>query len=192
MLGGGCGVFIHRALHGRIGGKRSRLAIDSSVADGVRVLQVVGVPMRHLLRHLIHHTLCAVEVTWPLLVLPLGLCNLYLPRLWRLQHGLAPSRGHHLECDNRRQLLPAHGDIHGSEHRALAVVLTHARVRTPHLARYKAKHMAGVAVLGHAHPSLLLSQHVADRGQHWYGGGAAQKGRGVCGAGDGSRHVSCV
>lgn len=198
MLGGGCGVFIHRALHGRIGGKRSRLALNSSMTDCVRVLQGVGEPVCHLLRQLVHHTLCAVEVAWPLLgmtltlVLPLGLCNLYLPRLWLLQHCLASSGGHHLECDNGRQLLPAHGDIHGSEHRPLAVVLTHARVRTPHLVWYKAKHMASIAVLGHAHPALLLSQHVADRGQHWSGGGAAQEGRGVCSGGDCSGHIACV
>lgn len=203
MLGGGCGVLIHRALHGRIGGQRPRLALDptvASVADGVGVLQGVGEPVRHahLLGNLVHYTLGAMEVAWPLLgvtlilVLPLGLCDLYLPRLWLLQYGLASSRGHHLERDNGRQLLSAHGDIHGGQHRALAVVLAHAGVRSPHLVRYKAEHVAAVAVLGHAHPALLLPQHVADGGQHWSGGRAAQEGRGVCCGGDGAGHVACV
>lgn len=203
MLGGGCGVLINRALHGRIGGQRPRLALEptvASVADGVGVLQGVGEPVRHahLLWHLVHHTRGAVEVARPLLgvtlilVLPLGLCDLYLPRLRLLQDGLASSRGHHLECDNGRQLLSAHGDIHGRQHRGLAVVLAHARVRSPHLVRHEAEHVAAVAVLWHAHPALLLSQHVADRGQHWSRGWAAQEGRGVCCGGDGCGHVACV
>lgn len=172
MLGGGCGVFIHRALHGRIGGQRSRLAFNSPVADSVRVLQAVGEPLRHahLLRHLVHHTLAAVDVAWRLLgatltlVLTLGLCDLYLPLLLLLEHSLATSGSHHLEGDNGRQLLSAHGDIHGGQHRTLAVVLTHTRVRSPHLVWYETKHVAAIAVLGHAHPALLLSQHVADGG----------------------------
>lgn len=62
VVGGWRGVFIHRALHGRIGGERPRLALDvavSSVVDGVGVLQGVRHPMRHThrLRHRVHHTL---------------------------------------------------------------------------------------------------------------------------------------
>lgn len=198
MLGGRCGVLIHGALHGRIGGQRPRLAVDPS--DGVGVLQGVGqpVPHVHLLGHLVHHTLGAVDVARPLLgaslilVLPLGLCDLYLPRLRLLQHGLASSWRHHLERDDGRQLLPAHGDVHGREHLALAVVLAHAGVRSPHLVRDEAEHVATVAVLGHAHPALLLPQHVADWRQHRSGGRAAQEGRGVGGGGDGAGHVACV
>lgn len=200
MLGGRCGVLIHRALHGRIGGQRPRLVVDPSVADGVGVLQGVGepVPHAHLLGDLVHHTLGAVVVAWPLLgaslilVLSLGLCDLYLPRLRLLQHSLASSWGHHLERDDGRQLLPAHGDIHRGQHWALAVVLAHAGVGAPHLVRDEAKHVAAVAVLGHAHPALLLSQHVADGRQHRSGGRAAQEGRGVCRGGDGAGHIACV
>lgn len=203
MLGGGSGVLIHRALHGWIGGQRPRLALNSpvaSVANGVRVLHGVGEPMRHthLLRHLVHHALGTSEVAWALLgvtltlVLPLGLCDLYLPRLRLLQHGLASPRCHHLERDDGRQLLSAHGDIHGSQHRALAVALAHARVRSSHLVRHDAEHVAAIAVFGHAHPALLLSQHVADGRQHWSGGRAAQEGRGVRSGGDGAGHVPCV
>ena len=183
VLGGGRGVLIHRALHGRIGGQWSRLALDPSVADVMWMLQVVGEPVRHahLLRHLVHHSLAAVEVGASLnLVLPLGLCDLYLPWLRLLHHRLASSGSHHLEGDNGRQLLSAHGDIHGRQHPTLSVVLAHARVRSPHLVRYEAKHVAAVAVLGHAHPALLLPQHVADGGQHRSGCGAAQEGRRVC------------
>lgn len=203
MLGGGCRVFIHGALHGRIGGQWPRLALDASmasVANGMGVLQGVGEPVghTHLLRDLVHHTLGAVEVARALLgvtlilALPLGLCDLHLPRLRLLQHGLACSRGHHLERDDGRQLLSAHGDIHGSQHRALAVVLGHARVGSPHLMRNKAEHVAAVAVLGHAYPALLLSQHVADRRQHLSGGGTAQERWGICCGGDGAGNITCI
>lgn len=201
VLGRRRGVFIHGALHRWIGGQLPRLALDptvASVADSVGVLQGVGEPMRHahLFRHLVHHTLGAVQVAWALLgvslILSLGLCDLDLPWLRLLQHGLAPSRRHHLERDDGRELLSAHGDVHGGQHRALAVVLAHARVRAPHLVRYEVKHVAAVAMLGHAHPALLLPQHVADGGQHRSGGGAAQEGRGVCCCGDSAGHIACV
>lgn len=171
MLGRWRGVLIHRTRHGRIGGQRLRLPLHStmsSMADGVGVLHVVWEPMchAHLLRHLIHHTLGTMEVDWSLLgvtvVLALGLCDLYLSRLRLLQHGLTSSMCHHLERDDGWQLLSAHGDIHRCQHWAPAV--THARVRSPHLVWYEAEQLLPVGVLGHADPTLLLSQHVADRG----------------------------
>lgn len=201
VLGGWRGVFIHRALHGRIGGQRPRLALDvavSSMVDGVGVLQGVRQPVRHahLLWHRVHHTLGAMKVARPLLGValtlaePLGLGHLHLPCLRLLQHGLPSSRGHHLEGDNWRQLLSAHGDVHWSHHLALAVA--HGGMGAPHLVGDQAEHVAAVAVLGHAHPALLLSQHVADRGQDGSGGRAGQKGRRVSCGGDGAGHVSCV
>jgi len=172
----------------------------AGMVDVMGLLQRAGERVRHahLLRHLVNHTLAAAEVAWSLLgvalvlALPLGLRDLYLPWLRRLQHGLARSRGHHLERDDGWQLLPAHGDVHRSQHLALAVVLAHARVCSPHLLRNKAEHVAVVAPLGHTHPALLLPQHVADRGQHWSGGGAAQERWGVCCSGDGARNITCV
>lgn len=199
VVGRRSGVLIHRALHGWVGGQRARLALDpavSSVADGVGVLQAVGEHVSHvdLLRHLVHHTLGAVQVARALLgvgltlVLPLGLCDLYLPHRRLLQHGLASSRGHHLECDDGWQLLSAHSDIHRSQHLALAVA--HTGVRPPHLVWYEAEHVAAVAVLRHARPALLLSQHVADRGQHRSGRRAGQERRGVRRGGDGAGYIA--
>lgn len=196
MLGGRGGVLIHRALHRRIGGEWPRVTVYpvASVVDRVRMLQGVGEPVCHayLLWHRVHDALGAVEVPRTLLVLPLGLCDLYLPRLRLFQDGLASSGRHHLECDDRRQLLPAHGDIHGGEHGTLAVVLAHAGVGSPHLVRYEAKHVATVAVFGHANPALLLSEHVADGRQQRSGGGAAEEWGGVCRAGDGAGHITRV
>lgn len=196
MLGGRGGVLIHRALHRRIGWEWPRVAVYpmASVVDRVLMLQGVGEPVCHayLLRHRVHDALGAVEVPRPLLVLPLGLCDLYLPRLRLFQDGLACSGCHHLERDDGRQLLPAHGDVHGSEHGTLAMVLAHARVGSPHLVWYQAKHVATVAVFSHANPALLLSQHVADGRQQRSGGGAAEERGGVSRAGDGAGHVTCV
>lgn len=153
----------------------------------------------HLIRDLVYHPRGAVEVPRSLLgvtlslVLTLGLRDLHLPLLRLLQHGLACSGSHHLEGDDGWQLLPGHGDVHGGQPDAatLAVVLGHAGVGSRNLMRNQAEHGA-VSVFVHAHPGLLLSQHVADRGQHLSGGGAAQQGRGVCRGGDGSGNVACV
>lgn len=194
VLGRRCGVLIHGALHGLVGGQLARLPLHPgvSVTDGVRVLHGVGEPVSnaHLLVHLVHHALGTVEVARPLLgvALVLGLCHLHLSCLRLLQHALASSRGHHLECDDGRQLLPAHGDIHRRKHRTPTV--THACVRSPYLVRYEAEHVVTVGVLGGAHPALLLTQHVADRWKHWPGGWAAQQGGRVCCGGDCARDVS--
>lgn len=172
------------------------------MVDSMWVLQGVGEPMTHahLLRNLVYHTLGAVEMAWTLLgvtlslVLTLGLCDLHLSLLRLLQHGLACSSRHHLECDDGRQLLPGHGDIHGGQPNTttLAVVLGHARVGSSNLMGNKAEHGTVVAMFGHAHPGLLLSQHVADRGQHLSGGGTAQEWWGICCGGDGAGNIPCV
>lgn len=194
MLGRWCGVLIHRALHGRVGGHLARLPLHRavSVSHGWRLRHGVGEPVSnaHLLGHLVHHALSAVEVAWPLLGAALGLCHLYLSCLRLLQQALASSGGHHLECDDGRQLLSAHGDVHRCQHRSPTV--TYARMRSPYLVWYETEHVVTVGVLGQAPPALLLSQHVADWWKHRPAGWAAQQRRRVCCGGHCARDVSYV
>lgn len=158
------------------------------MTDAMGMLQGVREPVgdANLLWEGVHHGRGAVDAACPLLgvtrwTLTLGQ-HLRLGHLWLLNHGLATAsaavtapRCHHLKGDDGRQLLAAHGDVHGRHHGRMAVA--HCWVGAAQLVGQQAEHVAAVAVFTHAHPRLLLlllAQHVAHRGQDGPGRGAGQ------------------
>lgn len=134
VLGRWRGIFIHGALAWLIGCHLPCLALWQPVRKHVVVTMRVRKVVRQAVLHSHiwngeHHTLVAVQVLTLRLILPL---RLYLPLLRLLEEALPAACRHHLEGDDGRQLLTAHGDIHRGEH-AWAVVLLHAGVACAHL-----------------------------------------------------------